>query len=69
MKLCRRSDRRNQLARILIAAGRFGRLPRTLVELAAFAREIALGVDDQQGGAVCVIGGRFRGLSPIRIRQ
>src|SRR5260370_14373493 len=59
----RRADRRNQLAHVVIEADRFGRLLGSLVELAAFAHEIVVGVDDQQGGAVCGVGGRCHGNS------
>jgi hypothetical protein len=40
----RRSDRRNQLAHVVVEADRFGRLPGRLVELAAFAHKIVVGV-------------------------
>src|SRR5262249_2144482 len=62
----RRSDRRNQLTHVVVEADRFGRLPGSLVELAAFAHEIVIGVNDQQGGAVCVVGGRCHRLPPNR---
>ncbi len=65
----RRPDRRNQLAHVVIEADRFGRLPGSLVELAAFAHEIVVGVDDQQGAAVCGVGARCHGypLLPQRV--
>jgi hypothetical protein len=60
----RRSDRWDQLAHVLVQPDCFGRLLGRLIELAAFAHEIVVGVDDQQGGAVCGMGGSRHGLSP-----
>jgi hypothetical protein len=60
----RGSNGGNQLAHVLVEAGRFGRLLGSLVEFAAFAHEIVVRVDDQQSGEVCGVGGRCHGLSP-----
>src|SRR6266446_8473543 len=60
----RRSDRGHQRAHVVVEADRFGRLPGRLVERAACAHAIVGGVDDQQGGAVCGVGGRGHGWSP-----
>ncbi len=49
----RRSDGGNQITHVVVEADRFGRLLGSLVKLAAFAHEIVVRVDDQQGGAVC----------------
>ena len=38
----------------------------SLVELAAFAHEIVIGVNDQQGRSVCGVGRRGHELSPNR---
>ena len=65
----RRSDRSNQLAHIIIAADRFGRLFDSLAKLASFAHEIVLGVDHQQGGAVCGVSGRCHKLFSFVLKQ
>src|SRR6266446_5350014 len=48
----RSSDRGNQLAHVVVKADRLGRLFGSLVELATFAHEIVVRIDDQQRGSV-----------------
>src|SRR5918996_1835882 len=60
----RRSDHGNQLAHVVVEADCFSRLPGRLVELAAFTHEIVIGINDQQRGAVCGVGGGCHELPP-----
>ena len=50
------SNRRKQFAEVVEQARRLSRLLDQLVQFAALAHEIVVGVDDQQGGAVCGVG-------------
>jgi hypothetical protein len=61
-----RSDRRNQFTHVIVEAHRFRCLLGALVEFATFAHEIVIGVDDQEGGAVCGVCGGCHGLPPNR---
>jgi len=47
----RRPDRGDQLPHVVIEADRVGRFLGRVVEFAAFAHEVVVGIDDQQGGA------------------
>lgn len=61
----RRSDCSNQLTHVVVEPDRLGRLLGSLVELAAFAHEIVVRVDDEKSGMVCGVRDCLQGFLQI----